>query len=476
MMLAIKESTIGNDEIRMKISDLKLEWKGKSILVVGCGASGLSCANFLSKHDIDFSIIDSRTDVENYSGFENIANIKQQYKIVFGEFQENYFKAADILIVSPGVSIKHPYIQAAIEQGKEVIGDVDLFCQLTDVPIIAITGSNGKSTVTTLVGEILKAANMNIKVGGNIGVPCLELLEENGAECYVLELSSFQLETTSHLKAFASVILNLSEDHMDRYNSFMDYCDAKQKIFNNSENIIVNLDDELVRKLSEAYENSSNKITFGLDDSSKPDFHLAIKDGNEWVFHNGIPVVDISNIKVVGQHNKINILAALSLCSVFDIDLGKTGRAINAFSGLEHRSQLVDSTDGVQWINDSKATNIGATSAALKGFANSPVYLILGGQSKGQNFSELFPALTSNVKQIIIYGEDAALISSALKNETDIKLICTQTLEQSVELVNETVSKKDVVLFSPACASFDQFDNYMQRGDSFISYAQKVGR
>ena len=264
-MLPNKKPILDKDNIRMKVSDLKLEWKDKNILIVGCGASGISCANFLSKHGIEFSIIDSRESVAN------VEDIKQQYKIIFGEFQEDFFSAADILIVSPGVSIKHPFIQKAIKEDKEILGDVDLFCRLVSAPIIAITGSNGKSTVTTLVGEILNASDINTKVGGNIGVPCLELLDsditgsslaqEAEADCYVLELSSFQLETTSHLKAYASVILNLSEDHMDRYDSFLDYCNAKQKILNDSKYTIINLDDKLVSKLSK----TENSVTFSLN-------------------------------------------------------------------------------------------------------------------------------------------------------------------------------------------------------------------
>jgi len=467
-MLVNEKSISGNDKARMKISDLKLEWQDKSILIVGCGASGISCANFLSKHGFKFSIIDSRTSVAN------IEDIKQQYKIMFGEFQENFFSDADILIVSPGVSIKHPFIQAAIQQGKEVIGDVDLFCRLVDEPIVAITGSNGKSTVTTLVGGILNAVNINTKIGGNIGVPCLDLLLEYNADCYVLELSSFQLETTSHLNAYASVILNLSEDHMDRYASFLDYCNAKQKILKNSKNIIINLDDKLAADVSKINAGNNKDITFSLSASAKADFFVDVQDGSEWVFHNNKPVIDISNIKIVGQHNKLNILAALSLCSVFDIDLTKTQNIINDFSGLPHRSQVVFSSDGVQWINDSKATNIGATSAALKGFSKSSIHLILGGQGKGQDFRELLPVLTSNILQIIIYGEDATIIVNAFKDKTSIKLVSMQTLEQSVEFISQTANKGEVVLFSPACASFDQFDNYMHRGESFINIVKRL--
>ena len=219
--------------------------------------------------------------------------------------------------------------------------------------------------------------------------------------------------------------------------------------------------------------NDVNNITFGLN--AKADFYISDHNGAEWVFHNNEPLVDISHIKVIGQHNKLNILAALSLCSVFDIDLAKTEKVINDFSGLAHRSQLVSSHDGVDWINDSKATNIGATSAALKGFVNSSVHLILGGQAKGQDFSELLPALTSNIIQIIIYGEDAAKISKAVKGQKNIKVACVQTLEQSVEAAKQLTKEGDVVLFSPACASFDQFDNYMHRGQSFVDIVQRVG-
>lgn len=466
-MLAMNKIQLASDKLRMNISDLKLEWKDKSILIVGSGLSGISCADFLTHNKIDFTIIDSRTSATN------IADINQNYQIIYGEFEESYFNAADILIVSPGVSIQHPYIQSAIEQEKEILGDVDLFCRLTDAPIIAITGSNGKSTVTTLVNDILNAANINSKMGGNIGVPCLDLLSQAEAECYVLELSSFQLETTSHLTAIASVILNLSEDHMDRYASYADYCNAKTQIFKNSKNIIVNLDDDFVAELSETSLKAENatSITFGINSIKKPDFYIEKKDGVEWVFNNNKAIVNLSKIKIVGQHNKLNILAALSLCSVLDLDLeAATSMVLNDFVGLEHRSQLVSTDDGVQWINDSKATNVGATSAALKGFADKPVHLILGGQAKGQDFSELLPLLTNNLKSITIYGEDVGIISQEIIGNTNISVQSVETLEQAIKIIQALAIKADVVLFSPACASFDQFDNYMHRGQTFIEY------
>jgi len=285
-----------------------------------------------------------------------------------------------------------------------------------------------------------------------------------------LELSSFQLETTSHLKAYASVILNLSEDHMDRYDSFLDYCNAKQRILNDSKYTIINLDDKLASKLS----HTEDSITFSLN--TKADFTLDLKAGKEWVFHNEKPFLDISNLRIVGQHNKSNILAAISLCSVFDIALDKTAQAIKTFSGLEHRSQLISNYKNVQWINDSKATNIGATSAALNGFSNRSLYLILGGQSKGQDFTDLLPVLTNNIKQIFIYGEDSDLIANSIKEKIEISIQCVSTLKETINKISKLVNDDDVVLFSPACASFDQFDNYIHRGQSFVQYVNEVAK
>jgi len=468
MMLVNRNLDLGEDEIEMRISELKSQWKDKAVLIVGAGATGLSCANFLYKQNINFTIIDSRRSVAN------IIDIQNKFEIIYGDFQADYFDAVDILIVSPGVPVQYPYIQRALQHGKQIIGDVALFCMLANAPVIEITGSNGKSTVTTLVGEILNSLKLDARIGGNIGVPCLELLTNVEPDCYVLELSSFQLETTANLTATASVILNLSEDHMDRYDSFTDYFSAKQKIFENSKNIIVNLDDaqtvELTKKLN------INKVTFSLNNKSKANFYIDNNNGSEWVWFNKKPLINISNIQIVGQHNKLNILAALSLCSVLDIDLNKTEDAINEFSGLEHRSQVISTQKGVQWINDSKATNIGATTAALRGFLNKPIILILGGQSKGQDFSELIPVLTENIKQIIIYGEDADLIFNAIKSIPSLSIKKVATLEESICFIEPLVVEGDVVLFSPACASFDQFDNYMQRGRCFVSAVQnKVG-
>ncbi len=467
-MLARKNLILGNGKIEMKISNLKEQWHDKSILIVGGGLTGLSCARFLRENGFDFAIVDSRSSVVS------ITDIKNKFEIICGEFQAHYFDAADILIVSPGISIQHPYIQQAMQQGKQVIGDVALFCMLTDTPIIAITGSNGKSTVTTLVGKILNSTGLEARVGGNIGVPCLDLLTGTEPDCYVLELSSFQLETTPDLGAYVSVILNLSEDHMDRYPSFNDYCNAKKKVFKNTRNIVVNMDDQKIVDVVKGI--NVNKITFGSGSAAELNFYIDSKDGREWVWHNRQPLIDISDIKIAGQHNKLNILAVLSLCSVFDIELGKTEKIINQFTGLEHRSQVVSNKKGVRWVNDSKATNIGATSAALKGFSAYPLYLILGGQSKGQNFSELVPSLTKNIKQIVIYGEDAELIFNAITPISEVSIKKAQTLEESIDFIEPLVVKGDVILFSPACASFDQFDNYVHRGQSFISIVKdRVG-
>ena len=466
-MLAIKKLK-PVEYIEMKISELKLQWQDKAILIVGSGLTGLSCAKFLNKHGFDFTIVDSRSDIAD------ITTLQNKYKIIQGEFKENYFNQADILIVSPGVSIQHPYIQKAIQQGKSVIGDVALFRMLTDTSIIAITGSNGKSTVTTLLGEILNATELEARVGGNIGVPCLDLLSETEPDCYVLELSSFQLETTSDLAAKVSVILNISEDHMDRYDSFDAYCKAKQKVFKNSDYIVVNLDDPLTVKLTENIH--VNKITFSLNKESGADFYIAAKNNTEWVWHNDEPLIDISKIKIAGQHNKQNILAALSLSSVMNIDLSRTENIINQFSGLEHRSQVISNRKGARWVNDSKATNIGASSAALTGFADSPVFLILGGQSKGQDFAELIPALTENIRLVVLYGEDADVIFNAIKSVENLNIKKVQTLTQAVNMIDSVIDKGDVVLFSPACASFDQFDNYIHRGQSFIAAVKAVER
>ena len=462
-MLAIKETKTSTDK-NMNISDLQQKWNNRNILVVGSGATGLSCARFLSEHGFSFKIIDSRS---------NITDINNQFEIIGGDFKQDDFTAADILVVSPGVSVKHPYIQSAIKQGKEVIGDVEIFCRLANKPIVAITGSNGKTTVTTLVSEILSAQNLNVKTGGNIGVPCLELLGDDEPDCYVLELSSFQLETTSSLNAFVSVVLNLTEDHMDRYKSFAEYVEAKKIILRQAKNIVVNTDDSLVNEICEKV--SANKITFAIDTNAY--FTITRQAGTEWVVHKHKPLFDLSGIKIIGLHNKLNILAALSLCSLFDIDLVRAQQVINEFKGLPHRSQVVNSEHGVKWVNDSKATNIGATVAALAGFANESLFLILGGQAKGQNFSELLPALNKNIKKIVIYGEDRTKIFNELKGKTEVAIEQVQTLSDAVASINPLTAKDDVVLFSPACASFDQFENYMQRGDFFTKIvSENMGR
>ena len=454
----------GNNTISMNLSDLKIEWQNKHVLIVGAGATGLSCAKFLQSNQIDFKLVDSRPELNG---------IQADFNIELGDFSELTFTKADILIVSPGVSIQHALIQKAMQSGKEIIGDVELFSRLATKPIIAITGSNGKSTVTTLVTELLNSKGIVAEIGGNIGIPCLDLLDKDfKTDCYVLELSSFQLETTNNLKTIASIILNLSEDHMDRYDSRLDYFLAKKKILSNAMNIVVNLDDSNVVDFCSEFD--SNKITISLENKTA-DFHIEKINNTEYIYNGESVVMDLSNIKLVGEHNKLNILAALALTSVLDSEIKETAEVVNNFTGLAHRSQEVSRHNQLQWINDSKATNIGATIAALNGFKHNSIHLILGGQGKGQDFSELASSLTENIKHIYIYGEDAEIIFNTLKECTNINITSVNTLTECIALINSSAIADDIVLFSPACASFDQFDNYMQRGEYFVDAIKRLG-
>jgi UDP-N-acetylmuramoylalanine--D-glutamate ligase len=441
----------------------------KRVLVVGLGKTGLSCARYLSTQGVEVAITDSR---EHPPALDDLQETYPDIAVFVGGFDSEVFERATCLIVSPGISTREPLIAEAQARGVEIIGDVELFARNANAPVVAITGSNGKSTVTSLLGKMAKAAGMDVRVGGNIGVPALDLLHEPRPDLYVLELSSFQLETTESLNACAAVILNISEDHMDRYNDLNDYTAAKAKVYYGSGTLIVNLDDERVVATANIIRKGRALSGFTTGKPKEKQFGLCDKDDEDYLCYENELLIPASELKIKGKHNVANALAALALGQEAKIPLAAMLVALKEFPGLPHRSQWIAEKNNVVWYNDSKATNVGATIAAVNGIQANNIILIAGGQAKGQDFSALKDIVKNKVKHLILLGEDAKLLNVELSQYTEVSFV--NDLAQSVKKANEIAVAGDAVLLSPACASFDMFSGYEQRGDMFVGAVKEV--
>lgn len=436
------------------------DYRGRSVVIVGLGVTGLSCVDFFSARGIAVRVTDSRVTPP---GQDKLSATTERH---FGSIHAEWLLAADLVVVSPGIPLSEPAISAAREAGIEVMGDIELFCREAQAPIIAITGSNGKSTVTTLVGEMARAAGWVTAVGGNIGLPALSLLDTE-CQLYVLELSSFQLETTYSLKAAAATILNVTEDHMDRYPlGFQQYRAAKLRIYENAQHCVVNADDATTMPVRGV---DSRCISFGV---TLGDYHLNRQQGQTWLRVKGIKVLNSEEMQITGQHNLTNALAALALAEAVGVPRASCLKALTTFSGLAHRYQLAYRHHNVDWINDSKATNVGSTVAALKGLSCAgTLWLLLGGEGKSADFSPLLPLLHRDKIAIYCFGRDAQQLC-ALRPEVSTRVA---TLDQAMIEISKQVKAGDMVLLSPACASLDQFKNFEQRGEHFSALAKELG-
>ena len=441
----------------------------KRVLIVGLGKTGLSCARYLSAHGVEVAITDSR---DNPPALNELQEAYPDIAVFAGGFNTAAFKRATCLIVSPGVSLHEPLIAEARVRGTEVVGDIELFARNVDAPVIAITGSNGKSTVTSLLGEMAKAAGLDVRVGGNIGVPALDLLHEPRPDLYVLELSSFQLETTESLNACAAAILNISEDHMDRYADLNDYTAAKAKVYYGTGTLVVNLDDKRVMATANLTRQGRNLSGFTTSTPKEKQFGICNKDNEDYLCFGTERLIAVSELKIKGQHNIANALAALALGQEANIPLAAMLVALKEFSGLPHRSQWVAEKNGVSWYNDSKATNVGAAIAAINGIKANRIILIAGGQAKGQDFSPLKEVVKNKVKHLVLLGEDAELLNNELSDYTEVSF--ANDLSEAVKKANKIATAGDVVLLSPACASFDMYSGYEQRGDLFVAAVKEV--
>ncbi|MHA3048331.1 UDP-N-acetylmuramoyl-L-alanine--D-glutamate ligase [Acinetobacter sp. ANC 4641] len=443
--------------------------RGGLKVVAGLGISGVSAVNFLVEQGYQVAVTDSRKTPPGHD------QIPSHVQTSFGKLDVDLLLQAEEIILSPGLAPQLPEIQQAIAQGISVVGDVQLLRRATDAPIVAITGSNAKSTVTTLVGLMAKDAGKKVAVGGNLGRPALDLLKDD-PELLVLELSSFQLETTSHLNAEVAVVLNMSEDHLDRHGDMWGYHQAKHRIFQGVKKVVFNRDDNLTRPL---VPDTTPMQSFGL---SAPDIQqygiLKDLDGTIWLARGRERLLKSSDMYIQGTHNVANALACLALGEAIGLPMDSMLETLKQFKGLEHRCEYVATVQDVRYYNDSKGTNIGATLAAIDGLGaaieaqQGKVAVILGGQGKGQDFKALRDSLQKYVKVAVLIGEDAPLIEQAIAGTTE--LLHADSLQQAVVLCQQHTQAHDVVLLSPACASFDMFTGYVDRGHQFVACVQAL--
>ena len=450
--------------IRLKYGAEMLIQRGGLKVVAGLGISGVAAVNFLHEKGYHVAVTDSRTSPPGHD------QIPPEVQTSFGKFDEEMLLSAEEIIISPGLDPKLPVIQTALAQGIPVVSEIQILRRATEKPIVAITGSNAKSTVTTLIGLMAKYAGKKVAVGGNLGRPALDLTKDD-PELYILELSSFQLETTSNLNAEVAVVLNMSEDHLDRHGDMMGYHTAKHRIFQGVKKVVFNRDDSLTRPL---VPDATPMQSFGLN---APDMNqygvLRDTDGTMWLARGRERLLKSSEMYIQGTHNVANALACLALGEAIGLPLEVMLETLKTFKGLEHRCEFVKEVQGVRYYNDSKGTNIGATLAALDGLGaaiavqKAKVAIILGGQGKGQDFSALRKSLTEFAKLAVLIGEDAPVIEQAIQGTTTI--LHATSLEEAVKLCQANTQQHDVVLLSPACASFDMFTGYPQRGHQFVA-------
>ncbi|QBY04824.1 UDP-N-acetylmuramoyl-L-alanine--D-glutamate ligase [Thalassotalea sp. HSM 43] len=437
-------------------------FNGKNVLVLGLGATGLASARYLTATGVDFAVNDSR---QQPPGQKRLAQLNKQAKLIAGGWHATTIAAADIIIASPGVDINIAEIRDNVRADAELIGDVELYCRINSSPKLAVTGSNGKSTVVSLLAHLAKYMGVEAVLAGNIGLPVLEVAEQE-SELVILELSSFQLETMVSLDAVAGTVLNICDDHLDRHHTLENYSAIKHRIYQQSRRRVFNRE-----QLSTRPETiKDTDISFGLDAPQPGHFGVVVDGDKEFLAYGDTKLLDCAHLPLAGKHNQLNCLAALALGVCTDWQVDKLAQGLVSFEGLDHRCKQIDTYDGIVWINDSKATNIGATLAAIDGLARArqKMILIAGGDGKGADFNELLPGL-SKVDHLITLGKDGDEIAN-LKAGT----IKVDTLKQAVKTARQLATPGDLVLLSPACASIDMFNNYMQRGDMFIQAVREI--
>jgi len=432
-----------------------------SAMVVGLGVTGYSVVRYLLARGLSVSVMDSRAQP---ALAKSLAENFPEVACHFSEFDGDRLSTQSLIVLSPGISLNEPALREAKHAGVDIVGDIELFLQENQHPVIAITGSNGKSTVTTLVGAMCAESGLTPLVAGNIGLPVLDALTDcTDYNVAVLELSSFQLETTSRVPALAAGFLNISPDHMDRYESMGDYILAKARIFRGAESAIIPRRDVDIKQVA----NTRSVLDFDLDEPSN-DKEFGLTKGG-WLCKGDQRLMRRDDVPLTGLHNIQNVLASFALVDGLSLPLEGSVAAVKSFSGLPHRMQTVVKANGVVWVNDSKATNIGATATALNSLEADVVW-IAGGQGKGANFSALRDVVGKNIKALILFGEDAAEIEAALEGVLPIQH--APDMRAAVSAAGELAQDDNIVLFSPACASFDMYQNFEKRGDDFAKQAK----
>ena len=456
----------------------------KKVLVLGLGETGLSMVKWLTRQNANVRVADTRADPP---GLKTITTLFPELTIHTGPFSDAIFDNVDLIAISPGVPLADPHVQQAIHRGTEIVGDMDLFAwalqqdQRSRPKIIAITGSNGKTTVTAMTGALLKKAGWNAAVAGNISPSVLDTLMQrmdanDWPQAWVLELSSFQLETMRYLDPDISTVLNISEDHLDRYVTITEYAAAKARIFMHTQNRgvqVLNRNDRMVCDMALP---DRKQFSFGLDNPlTANDFGLIYEDnGDTWLAEGNMRLMESADLPVVGLHNAANALAALAMCRALEIEIEPLVSALKEFRGLPHRMEKVATINGITFYDDSKATNVGSTIAALTGL-NGNAVVIAGGEGKGQNFLHLRAAISTGARAVILMGRDAQIIASALQG-CGVPLYFADTLPDAVQKSFLLAQKGDLVLLPPACASLDMFRNYIHRAEVFVAAVKDIAQ
>ncbi|MEH6578778.1 MAG: UDP-N-acetylmuramoyl-L-alanine--D-glutamate ligase [Amphritea sp.] len=440
-------------------------------IVIGLGQTGLSCARYLARKGLPFVLVDTRETPPN---LEQIKTDFPNVELYCGPLDAELLSRASELLLSPGVAKDQPAIQQAVTAGARLSGDIDLFCHEVSAPIVAITGSNAKSTVTTLVGQMAIDAGLQTGVGGNLGTPVLDMLIDGEQQLYVLELSSFQLETVNDLRAEVATVLNISPDHLDRYaNSLPLYYQAKHRIFRGTKQVVVNRDDALTAPLINS---DVRRVDYGLNRPDLNQYGLLDEDGEQYLARGRNKLLPIKQLKMRGQHNVANALAALALGEAVNLPMASMLETLQQFAGLKHRCQWVIDKAQVSYFNDSKGTNVGATVAALNGLgatldSDSKIILIAGGVGKGAEFGDLNQPLTNYGRALVLIGEDGPQIASAVSS---VQAQYAVDMSDAVQQAKKLARSGDIVLLSPACASFDMFSGFPARGDAFIEAVEAL--
>jgi UDP-N-acetylmuramoylalanine--D-glutamate ligase len=440
-----------------------------SYVIVGLGQTGFSVARHLQRQNLLFVACDTR---KNPSGLIEFQTEFPDAPIFCGDLPADLLKQAQQIILSPGVALATPEIAAAQAAGVEVVGDVELFLRQISAPVLAITGSNGKTTVTTLVGEMARASGLRTAVAGNIGQSVLDLLD-TPYDLYVLELSSFQLETTYSLHALAAVSLNVSDNHMDRYDTFADYIVAKNRIYQHAQVCVINLDDP---PAWETISLSQNCIGFTVNDSTTSQAlqsHFTLQNGA--LCCDNVPWVNVSELAIQTKHHLANTLAAFALGHVAGLQQAAMVAVAKSFQGIAHRCQKIFEHQGISWINDSKGTTVAATRVAIENIGkllSGKIILIAGGDGKGADFSPLTKLIEGYCRAVLLMGRDADKIAAILPEA--VPSVRVSNMAQAVKQAAQLAQAGDVVLLSPACASIDMFKNYIERGEQFTQAARSL--